>query len=121
MANIKVYIFLIFLCLQDSVVQGKVIDFSKNSKLQKYLEVHRCRQECFAKTLNAEVENWDICRDVPDCYMCYDYCEMLPKLAMDLAHSMCSDEVYCSKGCRIACRNHQIMGVHTLVYETQQL
>lgn len=49
MANSKVYIFLIFLCLQDSVVQGKVIDFSKNSKLQKYLEVHRCRQECYAK------------------------------------------------------------------------
>uniref|UniRef100_A0A1I8PX29 Uncharacterized protein n=1 Tax=Stomoxys calcitrans TaxID=35570 RepID=A0A1I8PX29_STOCA len=118
MANCKFFVLLLMVViLKEYATQAKVVDFSKDIKLQKYLKIHQCRQKCYLKTLmktntNAVKENlmnFSTCRGIPDCYMCYDYCQVLPKAVPDLAQKMCSDQVYCSKGCRIACSQHKIL------------
>lgn len=60
---------------------------------------------------------FDKCLKTPDCFMCHDYCQALSKAAADLAHSMCSDRIYCSKGCRIACIYHNIYTFNEVKYK----
>ncbi|XP_075158462.1 uncharacterized protein LOC142231717 [Haematobia irritans] len=112
---------MIILIINNYSTEAKIIDFSKDIKLQKHVKVHQCRHMCYLKTLNngqtmgdiSKLMNFNYCKGIPDCYMCYDYCEVLPKSAIDLAVSMCSDQVYCSKGCRIACDYHRVLPTAT--------
>ncbi|EDW82092.2 uncharacterized protein Dwil_GK25322 [Drosophila willistoni] len=71
------------------------------------LRIAECRQLCYRQT----AVDTTLCRTWPDCFMCHDYCRVLALAeSTSLAISMCSDPVFCTHGCRIACSYHRLSG-----------
>ncbi|XP_046803470.1 uncharacterized protein LOC124419121 [Lucilia cuprina] len=101
---------------------GSIIHLSKDSRLWNSFQIKQCRQKCYTEILHENFvignpSNFEKCHKVPNCFMCYDYCQALTKASMELGQSMCSDMFYCSKGCRIACLYHNIHTFNEIKYK----
>ncbi|EDW62470.1 uncharacterized protein [Drosophila virilis] len=95
----------IILLLALGAAAGNVL--RERLTLPQQVRIWQCRQRCYQQTLLQPVTP-ALCHARPDCYMCHDYCRVLVVAEWSLARSMCADRIFCSRGCRTACRFHQL-------------
>lgn len=125
----KIITFVICISQMACIIQAGLINLTSEPSIATEIlndfAIGKCRQSCFLKTMKHfsfhnninSAESVETCRQNPDCYMCYDYCRVLKVASKDLGKAMCGDELFCSKGCRIACKYHHINSIESLIYK----
>ncbi|KAL1505544.1 hypothetical protein ABEB36_005087 [Hypothenemus hampei] len=70
------------------------------------LRVAQCRATCLEKFLSNDAARRDSCLQGPDCFMCWENCELLQS-NFQVWGEMCEEKDICFPGCQQACKFHQ--------------
>ncbi|GLV36060.1 forked end [Carabus blaptoides fortunei] len=80
------------------------------------LRVAQCRATCLERFSNDGPNGESMCLQGPDCFMCWENCELLQS-NFQVWGAMCEEKEICFPGCQEACRFHA--EASTRVHQTQ--
>ncbi|XP_045478893.1 uncharacterized protein LOC123683930 [Harmonia axyridis] len=69
------------------------------------LRVAQCRATCLERFSNNAPDGESVCLQGPDCFMCWENCELLQS-NFQVWGAMCEEKEICFPGCQEACRFH---------------
>ncbi|CAH1104868.1 unnamed protein product [Psylliodes chrysocephalus] len=76
------------------------------------LRVAQCRATCLERFSNDGPNGESMCLQGPDCFMCWENCELLQS-NFQVWGAMCEEKEICFPGCQEACRFHAMAAART--------